>query len=788
MIRYFLAARPSAVFAVVLCTHVCPALTQAQPLGGVRTPVVRDSVVDQPPQFGPNCAVCHGGDALGTDRAPALTNNRRLRAGSETDIADTIKKGQGNMPSFNFLPPAQIQALAHYVHSLNADAFDTKPAGDATAGASIFFGSGHCSDCHTAQGRGGANGPDLSRIGRLLTVAELNQSIEDPAARVSTGYGTVDVTLRDGSVLRGFARNRTAHSIDLQTLDGRLHLLLDADYSKVLPDNPIASGSATPMPPFGGTADQRRDLIAFLSTLGGVAVGPNLTVHESVSPEAANAVLHPRAGDWPTYAGNVNGNRYSPLTNINVKNVSALRPAWVHPIPYNDLETTPLVLDGVMYVTGPNQVYALDGRTGSEIWSYTWPRSSAAEISGDAAKGATRGVAILGERLFFITDNAHLICLQTLTGALLWDVSMPGQPGKYGGTSAPLIAGNLVIAGVSGGDEGVRGFVAAYQPATGEETWRFWTVPTAGEPAAESWRGDTDPQGGTTWTTPSYDGDTGVLYVATGNPYPDTDGDHRGGDNLYTDSDLALDAKTGRLLWSFQFTPHDVHDWDANQPIALVDTRFHGQIRRLLLHANRNGFFYVLDRTTGQLLQASALVKKLTWASGIGADGRPILLPGNEPTLGGVTTCPAVRGATNWYSTAFNPSTQLYYVMTVEDCSTYRKAHDGGYGFLNNPDDPPMKVLRAMSVETGKVAWELPLMGHPERNYSGVLSTAGGLLFFGETSGGFAAVDAKDGHYLWHFEADQPWKASPMTYLVNGRQYIAIASGPNILSFALADH
>jgi alcohol dehydrogenase (cytochrome c) len=506
-----------------------------------------------------------------------------------------------------------------------------------------------------------------------------------------------------------------------------------------------------------------------------------------VDPEAASAVLHPHAGDWPTYAGNVNGNRYSPLNSINVGNVSALRPAWVHPLPYTDLETTPLVVDGVMYVTGPNQVYALDGRTGSEIWSYSRPRSSAGDISGDAAKGASRGAAVLGDRLFFITDNAHLICLQRLTGALLWEVSMPGRPGKYGGTSAPLIAGDLVIAGVSGGDEGIRGFVAAYQPVTGEQAWRFWTVPTVTEPAAATWRGNQDPQGGSSWTTPSYDGDTGVLYVATGNPYPDTDGDQRGGDNLYTDSDLALEAKTGKLLWHFQFTPHDVHDWDANQPMALVDTQFHGQMRKLLLHANRNGFFYVLDRTTGQLLQASALVEKLTWASGIGADGRPILVPGNEPTLGGVKTCPAVRGATNWYSTAFNPSTRLYYVMTVEDCSIYRKAHDGGYGFLNPPDDPPRKVLRAMSVDTGKVAWELPLIGYPEKNYSGVLGTAGGLVFFGETSGGFAAVDAKDGRYLWHFEADQPWKASPMTYMVNGRQYIAIASGPNIISFALAD-
>ena len=301
MIRKFSKARLSVVFAVFLAMHVSLTVAQSHAAPGSRTAVAPDAAVEQPPQFGPNCAVCHGGDAQGTDRAPALTNNRRLRAGSETDIADTLKKGQGNMPSFNFLPPAQIQVLAHYVRSLNADAFDIKPAGDATAGASIFFGSGHCSDCHTAQGRGGTNGPDLSRIGRLLTVAELNQSIEDPAARISAGYGMVDVTLRDGSVLRGFARNRTTHSIDLQTFDGRLHLMLDAEYTKIFPDNPMASGMPTPMPPFGGTAEQRRDLIAFLSTLGGVTVGPNLTAHESVNPEAASAVLHPRPGDWPTW-------------------------------------------------------------------------------------------------------------------------------------------------------------------------------------------------------------------------------------------------------------------------------------------------------------------------------------------------------------------------------------------------------------------------------------------------------------------------------------------------------
>jgi PQQ-dependent dehydrogenase (methanol/ethanol family) len=737
------------------------------------------AAVHVPAQFGQNCAVCHGGDAEGTDRAPALTNNRQLRGTSEKDIANLIKNGRGNMPAFSSLPEAQIQELAYFVRSMNVDALDMKPSGDAAAGASIFFGSARCSECHTAQGRGGSNGPDLSNIGRQVTLAELDQSLQQPDARIAVGYGMVDVTLRDGSSLRGFARSQGAHDLQLQTLDGRLHLLLDTEYTQV------AAEKHSFMPAFSGTPQQYRDLVAFLSSLNGVPIGPNPAAREELTAQSIDQVLHPRPGDWPTYSGNVNGNRYSDLTDINVKNVRDLKMAWIHPLPYAGLETTPLVIDGVMYVTGPNQVQALDGRTGREIWNYSRPRSAAGTIPGDAAKGANRGAAVLGDRVFFITDDAHLICLQRLTGALFWDVSL-GEP-HYGGTSTPLIAGDLVIAGVSGGDEGIRGLLAAYQATTGEQVWRFWTVPLAGEPGSETWKGDASPQGGATWTTGSYDSETGILYWGIGNPYPDTDGDSRGGDNLYTASDLALDARTGKLLWHFQFTPHDLHDWDANQPLVLADASFHGEERKLLLHANRNGFLYVLDRTNGKLLQATPLVKKLTWASGIGADGRPELLPTNETTKQGVKTCPAVRGATNWYSTAYDPSTQLYYVMTVEDCSVYRKAHDGGYGRVNDPADPPIKVLRAFALETGKIAWELPLTGPPERNYAGVLSTAGGLVFFGETSGGFAAVDARTGRYLWHFEASEPWKASPMTYMVNGRQYVAIASGSNILSFALPD-
>jgi PQQ-dependent dehydrogenase (methanol/ethanol family) len=732
-----------------------------------------------PAVFGSTCSVCHGGTGEGTDRAPALMSNRQLRGKSEDDIAKIINGGRGNMPSFAFLPADQIQTLAHYVRSLNADAFDAQPTGDVSAGAAYFSGTGRCAECHSVQGNGGSNGPDLSNVGHQLTLRELTEAIQHFKSHITAGYALVNVRLADGSVLRGFARNQGMHGIDLQTKDGRLHLLREGEYTRI--EQLDEAGG----PVFNGSDDQRRDVIAFLSRQSGVIPGIHLQASTPIPPDAQQDVLKPRPGEWPSYSGTLDGNRFSRLGQIDSQNVSQLRPAWVHPIPYNDLETTPLVADGVMYVTGPNQLYALNARSGSQIWSWVRPRSSAGEISGDAAKGANRGAALLGDHIFLLTDNAHLVSLNRLTGAVQWEVVLPEKPGRYGGTSAPLVIGNLVVAGISGADEGVRGFVVAYDAATGKQAWRFYTVPAAGEPAAKTWKNSADPQGGSTWTTGSYDVESQTLYLSVGNPYPDTDGDQREGDNLYTNSDIALNAATGKLRWYFQYTAHDLHDWDANQPIVLVDTPFHGKPRKLLLHANRNGFLYILDRTNGRFLQGSALVKKLTWASGLDSKGSPILVPGNTPTAGGTKTCPAVRGATNWYSTSYNPNTRLYYVMTVEDCTLYRKAHDGGYGRIDDPSDPPLKILRAFSLDDGKVAWELPLPGPPERNYAGVLSTAGNLVFYVETSGGFAAAEASTGQQLWHFEANQPTRGSPMTYTVNGQQYVAIASGSNILSFAL---
>ena len=749
------------------------------------------------PPFRRLCAGCHGEGAAGTERGPGLVNSRSLRFRTEKQIQDLIRGGtRGGMPAFP-LPDEQLAALARWVRSLNTSAYELQPAGDPAAGERFFFGAGKCGSCHMVSGRGRPNGPDLSGIGRELTLPELEQSLDNPASRLGTHstsscpgwawcpqdpWAVVEVRMRDGSTLRGFARNQGRHDLQLQTLDGKLRLLADTEYLEVTREKTAL------MPPLEASAEGRRDLLAYLSRLGGFAGGSPDAAQEPVSAREVEQVLHPQPGEWPTYNGSVRGNRHSALDQIGTANVGRLQLRWSYSFPYAGLEMTPLVSEGVMYVTAPNQVCALDARTGREIWCYTRPRSPAQTISGDAAKGANRGAALVGDRIFFATDNAHLICLHRLTGSLMWDVAMPDRPGPYGATAAPLVAGGLVISGVGGGDQGIRGFVAAYDAATGRQAWRFWTVPQPGEPAAETWRGKAiDVGGGATWVTGSYDAETGLLFWPTGNPFPDTDGDERGGANLYTNCVLALEAKTGRLRWHYQFTPHDLHDWDATEPLVLADARFRGRERKLLLQANRNGFFYVLDRLSGELLLAEPFVKKLTWASGIGKDGRPRLRAGNDPTPHGTKSCPAVRGATNWYATAFDPAARLFYVMAVEDCNIYRQSKLGGYVPYRDPADPPEKYLRALDLETGKVKWEIAQVGAPEANYSGVLSTAGGLVFYGETGGGFAAVEAKTGRTLWHFETNQVWKASPMTYVAAGKQYVAIAAGGNVLAFGLPD-
>lgn len=738
-----------------------------------------------PPQFIRTCALCHGNDGKGTDRAPTMVGSAHLKSMSDADIATVIQKGRNRMPAFP-LPAADIDRLVRYIRSLNETASGAAVAGNAKAGEAIFFGTGACSTCHVVRGRGVSIGPDLSNVANRMRLGAMQQALTNPGASITPGYTMASVVMKDGTTLSGYLRAQGSHDVVLQTKDGKLHPLLDSQYTSVTADTRAA------MPAYQGSADQQRDLLAYLSTLNGVGVGPLKQAEAPITNQQVDAVAHPANGNWPNYNGSTDGNRNSGLDQIGLKNVAKLQLEWSYPINFNGLETTPVVVDGVMYVTSNNQVFALSAKTGREIWRYERPKSEGSTISGDAAIGVNRGVAVLGDRVFYLTDNAHLLALDRVTGGLLWDIDTPdGAAGHFGGTAAPLVVGDLVVTGVSGGDNGIRGFVAAYKAATGELAWKFMTIPKPEDtgPIADTWKGSALALGGgATWTTGSADADAGIVYWPIGNPHPDTDGDERAGDNLYTNSDVALDAKTGKLLWYFQFTPHDLHDWDANQPVVLIDGKWRGQDRKLLLHANRNGFLYVLDRSTGKPLMASRMVDTLNWASGIDEKTwRPILLPANETTLQGTVGCPAVRGATNWYSTAYSPATRLYYVMTVEDCTVYRKADDGGYGRYNDPAHPAQKILRAFNIETGKVGWQINMPGPVQSNYAGVLSTSGGLVFFGESSGGFAAVDAATGKYVWHFETNHAIKASPMTYEIDGKQYVAIASGGNILSFGLPE-
>ena len=475
----------------------------------------------------------------------------------------------------------------------------------------------------------------------------------------------------------------------------------------------------------------------------------------------------PQPGDWLTYNGNDSANRYSPLKQISTANVASLKLKWVFPISYFGLETTPLAADGVLYVTGPNQVFALDALTGSALWQYSRPASTG--MLGDAKLGTNRGVAILRDQVYFVTDNAHLLALDRANGKLRWETPMASDEHQpYGGTVAPLIVNDMVIAGVAGADQGIRGFVAAFRPDTGALVWRHWTVPRRGEPGIETWQGkEPIAGGGSTWLTGSYDASTDTLYWPTGNPWPDGDDRDRPGDNLYTNCVLALNAKTGDLKWHYQFTPHDLKDRDATEPNVLVDSVYKGKPSKLLLHADRNGFFYVLDRTTGEVLLAQPFLRRVDWATRIGPDGRPVV---SDPR-----GCPS--DAANWDSTAFSPDTRLYYFMALEECT----GKPTGY-----PDQTGQRFLRAVNIETGEIVWEVAQPGPARaKTWSGVLATAGNLIFYGQPNGGFTAADQRNGKTLWQFPTNVRMKGSPMTFSFRGKQYVTVAAGPNILCFGL---
>src|SRR5580693_4674076 len=499
----------------------------------------------------------------------------------------------------------------------------------------------------------------------------------------------------------------------------------------------------------------------------------------------------PVGENWPSYNGDYTGRRFSRLGEINRANVAQMRAAWVfHPGNSQRLEATPVVIRGVMYVTSANDVFALDASTGRPLWHYARPVSSG--LLDDAAAHKNRGVAVWEHFVYVETDDAHLLCLDARSGNLQWDVQYADKHQHYGATSAPLVVKNEVVVGTSGGDSGVRGFVAAYDASTGTLNWRHWTIPGPGEFGSSSWPGDSYLHGGaTTWMPGTYDPELDTLYWTTSNAAPDFVGDSRPGDDLYTSCVLAIDADTGKLKWYFQFTPHDLYDYDANETPVLLNAKVDGRMRDLLVQANRNGFLYVLDRTDGKFLKATPFVKKLDWAKGIDGSGRPILT-GRIPSAEGTQICPSIDGATNWFSPSYNPVTGLFYVMALESCSVFfahPQSFAQGQTFYDTgtklvPDDHAQKVLLAYSVPEGKIVWRDPQVGRGN-SWGGTLTTAGDLVFFGNDTGAFEAVGARTGRALWQFNTGQNFRGSPMSYAVDGVQHVAIAAGSDVISFAL---
>ena len=502
-------------------------------------------------------------------------------------------------------------------------------------------------------------------------------------------------------------------------------------------------------------------------------------------------LAQPPAANWPSYNGDYTGRRYSSLNQINVNNVDQMRAQWVfHANNSNRLEVTPVVVDGLMLATAANHAFALDARTGRTVWHYERPNTEG--LIDDASGHLNRGVGLWRSRVYMMTDNAHLVCLDVRSGHLLWDVAYATGNKNYGATSAPLVVKDKVIVGTSGGDDGVRGFVAAYDALTGKEAWRFWTIPGPGEFGSSSWPGKMYLRGGgTTWMPGTYDPELNTLFWGTSNPSPDFDGAVRPGDDLYTACVLALDPDTGKLKWYFQFTPHDLFDYDATETAVLIDAVYKGEPRKLLFEANRNGFVYVLDRTNGKFLSAVRFVEKLNWAKGIDAQGRPIRT-GVEPSAEGTRICPGFTGATNWYAPSYSELTHLFYFKALEDCGTFfRKPQEFAEGqtyystgVKHDPAENPQKILLAYDFNTETFAWKYPQVSTGYSN-GGTMTTAGGIVFFADDAHSFEAVDAQTGKPLWHFNTGQTISASPMSYAVNGKQYVAIAAGSDIFSFAL---
>jgi len=722
--------------------------------------------------FAQNCSACHGDSAKG-GRGPDLTNGQWKHGNTDDDILRNTTKGipGTQMPAIPLLE-SDARKIVAFLRSLSPDAARAK--GDLANGRQLFFGTAECSTCHMFGGRGDILGADLTNVRARMHAPEITHKMQSPIKRLTA-------SLPNGTSVTGIQKNEDTFALHLLD-DRRQWYFLNKQNLKAI------KTSLQPHPTLNAT--DRDDLLAFLlkgeQTYNPAQWKPAADFNVTFARlDHANA----EPQNWLSYWGDLRGTHYSGLNQITPANVAGLKSAWTHQLGGTTVEATPIVVDGLMFVTGPlNNVTALDAGTGQQVWKYT---RRLPPVASHCTVMTNRGVAVLGDRVYLATLDMHLVALDAKSGNVIWDVEQDDYRKGLSNTHAPLAIDGKIIVGVTAGECALTGFVDAFDAATGKKLWRTYTTAQKGDPNRKTWipESSADFGGAPTWMTGTYDSATKTLFWATGNPGPDYDGSPRGGDNLYSCSVLALDPEAGRMKWWFQYTPHDVHDWDGTQTPVLIDGVVRGKKRKLLVTAQRNAFYYVLDRETGEFLTGQAFAKQ-TWSKGLDDKGRPIVLPNTTPTPQGTHVCPDAAGAANWGSPSFDPATNFFLVSVREACATYSsvtknpvpgKGYTGGGAEVDANGSPG--AVRALDALTGATKWNFPL--EQGSSATGVLATAGGVAFASSNDGNLIALDSHTGKYLWHYYTGARIVASPMAYAVNGKQFIAIPAQSAILVFAL---
>ncbi|MBV9549245.1 MAG: PQQ-dependent dehydrogenase, methanol/ethanol family [Alphaproteobacteria bacterium] len=748
--------------------------------------------------YNSTCVACH--EPAGTGgRGPALNTGHLQHGDGDFEIFQVIRGGIAGtqMPNFSGLSTDNTWRLVSYIKSLS-----TRPAppaqvaatGNAAAGQSLFFGSGNCTSCHEMNGRGADLATDLSAEGARPVNAIRDGVMHRPAAAGRGGRGAAPAarvataTLANGKTVDGIIRAEDTFTLHLKQRDGKLLMLDKKNVRNVSAPVPLSN----PQIAASLSSTDVDNLVAFLAA----QKARNLAEAAKANPAPVLTDAQLVAGqknpqNWTSYWGSYDGHHFSELKQITPKNVKTVQARWTASLPGNSaLESTPVVVDGVMYVSGPpGDVYAIDARTGIQVWRFH--RAQDVRNPGEI-NPFNKGVAVLDGRVFFGTLDNNLIALDAHTGRELWEKHLAETLDGYTLTGAPLAVRGKIIMGMSGGEMGVRGWLDAYDPATGNRLWRVYTIPKPDEPGGNTWPRDTwQYGGGATWLTGQYDPELNTLYWSIGNPGPDYNPDIRKGDNLYTDCVLAIDPDTGKLKWYYQMTPNDGHDWDATEDNILADLTINGQKRRALLHADRNGMYYVLDRVTGKLIFGKPFVK-VTWTDGFDANGRVIVKPESEVTAQGVAVYPAVA-ATNFQAPSYDKDNGVIYLNFTDSQGFVASApavYQRGSQYLGRgtgtpppAPTPPVQGTMALQGATGKVLWKHVVV---RNNLSaGVLATRGGVVFVATAEGNFMALDKKTGKALWNFKMPGNISASPMSYAVDGKQFVAITAGNMVYSFAL---